>query len=424
MSAQPVLKRRFHTFLSHAHLDNAVADQLNHWLFEVAGVPVWYDATHLPPGSMIAAALPQVIDECRGMMIAVSKASLQSGWVEEEYSAAIGHRTRFKDFRIVPVRIDESEIPGFLGNRKWIDLASGQIDLRAANELLAGIYGEDVSAESGTFRDVYVSRSWRENEAALGDWVCTVVDERGFRLVGDSKDQAGFLGGERVRSIISSCGALVAVLPDRGEGKTSEYMLEEISHARDFELPCLIVAEPGLKLSPELDPMTIRISVAEVAPGSSARGVLQRGLDRIDEEWRKPSEPHYVFLATSFGNEHAERNRLLRQVIERVTAMPCVIGDDVREGQIQQRIVDLVRGAFLVIADVSEENLNTCIEAGVALGAQRPLYLVAAGPRHAPPFLFRGYQVWYYADEAALVGIMHRIAFPYRRRVLNRELRR
>ena len=61
----------------------------------------------------------------------------------------------------------------------------------------------------------YVSASWRQNEGRLADHVCTLLHTRGLRLIGDSKDQKGFKDGDRVRSIIASCGALVAILPDR-----------------------------------------------------------------------------------------------------------------------------------------------------------------------------------------------------------------
>jgi hypothetical protein len=38
--------------------------------------------------------------------------------------------------------------------------------------------------------------------------------------------------------------------------------------------------------------------------------------------------------------------------------------------------------------------------------------------------MFRDQQVWHYDDDAALIGKVHRIAYPYRRRVINAELGR
>jgi hypothetical protein len=424
MSLPPIRKRKFDAFLSHAHLDKAVVDSIYHWLTDTSGVAVWYDATHLPPSASIATSLPQAIVECRGMIIAVSKASLQSGWVQEEYNAAMAQRTTFRDYRIIPLRLDDSPVPHFLQTTKWIDLVDGKITLATANELLASLYGEELSIEPGKSRDVYISRTWRESETSLADSVCKILAKRELRLIGDSKDQAGFGEGERVRSIISSCGAMVAVLPDRGGGNTSEYMLKEIAIGRDLGLACFVVAEPNVSVPSSLESITVHVTAEALDQIDALERAVIHGVDRIDEEWQKPRQAHYVFFATVVGNEYSARNRVLRQVVERVTAMPCIMGDDIREGQIQQVIIDLIRRAFFVIADISEENLNTCVEAGVALGAGRRLHLVAAAPRHRPPFIFRDQQVWHYGDDADLVGRVHRIAYPYRRRVLNGEVSR
>ena len=75
-----------------------------------------------------------------------------------------------------------------------------------------------------------------------------------------------------------------------------------------------------------------------------------------------------------------------------------------------------------MLVDISEDNLNTCIEGGIAKGADIPLYLLSRGPRRRPPFMFRDQQVWYFSDDIELLGIIHRIVYPYRRRVLNYEL--
>jgi hypothetical protein len=74
--------------------------------------------------------------------------------------------------------------------------------------------------------------------------------------------------------------------------------------------------------------------------------------------------------------------------------------------------------------NVSPINLNTCIEAGISMGANIPLHLVSRGPRRKPPFMFLDQQVWYYSDDVDLLGVIHKIAYPYRRRVLNYELQK
>ena len=420
MNELPIHKREFHAFLSHAYTDKVIVDRINSWLSEVAGVPIWYDARYLQASAQIATELPKAIIQCRAMIIILSKTSVTRGWVREEYEFAIGQRTRFKDFRIVPVRIEECEVPGFLETTRWIDLRNGNLDLETANELLISLYYDDAAIESGKTRDIYVSRTWRESEAFLADYVSKLVDKAGFRLIGDSKDQAGFNEGDRIKSIISSCGGLVAILPDRGQGITSEYMLKEIKLAQDLCIPCLIVAESTVKLSDDLAKIAILMQVDEAKNGGSA--ILQTGIEKLMEDWKKPNHPHYIFFATDFNVENNQRNLVIKQLIQSVTAMTCIMGDKLREGEVQKVITETISRSFMMIADISEDNLNTLIEAGIARGANKKFHLIGRAPRRSPPFMFRDQQVWHYADNIELLGVIHRIAYLYRRRVLNYEL--
>jgi hypothetical protein len=124
----------------------------------------------------------------------------------------------------------------------------------------------------------------------------------------------------------------------------------------------------------------------------------------------------------NLAESQQKRNQIIKSIIERVTSMPCVMGEEIREGQIQEAIKQKIVNSFLMIADISEENLNTCIEAGIARGANTTLYLIAQGPRRRPPFMFRDLQIWYYTEDTELLGKIHTIIHPYRRRIINYEL--
>lgn len=58
----------------------------------------------------------------------------------------------------------------------------------------------------------------------------------------------------------------------------------------------------------------------------------------------------------------------------------------------------------------------------MARALARTLHLIARGPRRRPPFMFRDQQVWCYGDDIEFLGTIHRIIYPYRRRVINLEL--
>jgi hypothetical protein len=421
MSEIPIHKRKFYAFLSHSHANKDSVDTIDRWLNDIARIPVWYDNRNLPAGIPIASYLAECILQCRAMILVISKESTKSGWVKEEYEQAIGQRTRFKDFRIIPIRIDDCELPGFIQTTKWIDLPGGKLTLRSAYELLSSLYFKDTFERLACTKDIYISRSWHESEAETADHICKALHEAGFRLIGDSKDQEGFKEGERVKSIVSSCGGMVAILPDRGQGKTSRYMLDEIEMARSLGLPYFIVSEKTVDLSEPLKDRAILFSKEDVgSPNFEAR--LNREIETLGDEWRAPGSPHYIFFGTAFDGPSRERNDMMQSVAEITTAMPIVMGENIREGEIQKTITSRITRAFAVIADISEENLNTCIEAGIARGAGVRLHLIAKGPRKRPPFMFRDLQVWYYSDDIDLLGIIHRLTYPYRRRVINYEL--
>jgi hypothetical protein len=82
-----------------------------------------------------------------------------------------------------------------------------------------------------------------------------------------------------------------------------------------------------------------------------------------------------------------------------------------------------VRDAFLVLADITDDNVNACIEAGMGLVAGTNVKLVARGKARNPPFMLRAAgQLSGYADEVEQIGVLHKVLRPYRRRVINAEL--
>ena len=197
-------------------------------------------------------------------------------------------------------------------------------------------------------------------------------------------------------------------------------MLREIAWADEMGLPLLVVAEDTVDLPPELEGKTIRIKRDEIANHDLiSKRIIPPLLDFADE-WQQPIQPHYVFYGTNF--DFPERTDIVRTLIETVTAIPCKIGENLREKNIQNVICNDIQNAFFMIADITQENLNTCIEAGIARGANVNLHLIAEEPRRSPPFMFRDMQVEYYENDIQLLSHIHRIVQPYRRRVMNYEL--
>ena len=332
----PFQKRFFRAFLSHADVDKNLVDQLFYWLKEKAGIPIWYDKINLPPGANIATELPKAITECRSMIIIVSKASIKSGWVKAEYSAAMTQKTKYEQYQIISIRIEDCELPDFLPQYKCIDAFDKKVDTTLAFELLATLYYDDKTLTLENVLDLYISRSWRSTEASLPDYICQQLHKARFRLIGDSEDQRNF-SPERVQSLIKSCGGLVCILPNRGGGILSKYMLDEIEFAQKADLPSLIIAETGVDLPGYLAQRTTFISTNDIEK-EEINATLRRNIEELYDQWQQPSQPYYTFLATNFDNE--QRNLNIKQAIQHITAMPCIIGDKLLESHIRELIAE------------------------------------------------------------------------------------
>lgn len=419
VSDLPIRDRPYQLFVSYSHKDSAAVSGLVRWLEKIARVHVWWDEHGLSASSTIVTQLPEAIGQSRGALFVISESSARSGWVKEEYGAALNQRTRHPEYRLIAVRLDATEPPDFLRTTKWVDIPQGTLETESAFELLSGLYPEQTGPLRG-IKDIYVSRSWRAAEAEPADSLCRHFIRAGLRLIGDTTDHQIFDPEVRIKSIMSSCGAAVAMAPNRG-GKTSQYIEQEILVAAQQGIPYAIVADDDIEFTEHLvrgalDSRTFPLSETATKP-EIARALI----DIIRENYRVPSKPHYAFYGCSL-TRNAATTETVRRLIERVTGIECVLGVELAGQHAQKEIIDLISDALFMLADISDDNNNTMIEAGVARGAGTRLHLLARGEPKPTRFMFRDLEVSFYSNDVEMLGIVHRIAYSYRRRVLNREI--
>jgi hypothetical protein len=424
---KPTDKRDFHAFISYRHYDQEIVDKIDFWLTEIAGFDIWLDRRNLPPSSKITSYLPMAIENSRAIILILSKQAVSSGWIKEEYDYAIAQRAEFPDFRIIPIVIEDCEIPRFIQTTKWIELKEGKLEVQFCQELITALTYRQGFLNMKSGKDIYISRSWRQSETEVPDNICIFFHKAGFRLIGDTEDQKVFDKKDRIPSIISSCGGLLAILPNREETSSiSKYMLQEIQYGIELGLKCIVYALDGIEERvdiPQNDLVhLIKISLADLENDSLFKKKLEEGEELMEESWRDPPNSHYIFLSTRFSEEFKESKEAQKNIIETITSMPCVIGDEIRTGSVQNVITDKIKNAYAMISDISDDNINTSIEAGIGIGAGKRLHLMSLGPRKSPPFMFRNQQVWTYEDNISLIGLTYKLIHPYRRRILNNEL--
>jgi hypothetical protein len=150
----------------------------------------------------------------------------------------------------------------------------------------------------------------------------------------------------------------------------------------------------------------------------------------------------YAFLATDYKH-NAERNAAARDIIEHVLGMECLLGEDFTSEQLREAIVSKVIGANLIFADLAclidevarvlRPNLNTCIEAGIGMGARRPVFVTALNPESFDPevrdkttqipFMFCNHSIQWYDSAVNFLAKIHRLSMATRRRIINQERR-
>ena len=297
--AESVGKRPFHTFLSHAHVDKRQADKLYHFLSEMANIPVWYDAVNLPPGGTIVENLFEAIENSRTAIILLSHQSVTRGWVQKEYQAAVNHQTQYPDFRVVPVRLDDVELPNFLQTYSSAQIGPDGLDAAAAAHILKALYQPSrITVDPSHARHVYLSRGWRPGDIESVTVMSDALLSAGLSIVADAEDQPAWVE-ERISGIMNGCGAFAAVLPYRpgAPNMTSNYVLREWRLAADREIPCLVMPHSKVDLPKEMLGWP-----GLVANTDDARQLLSHAVN-LSEEWRRPAREPYVFFATDFAAE-------------------------------------------------------------------------------------------------------------------------
>lgn len=424
--ATPLNRRANDVFLSHSSRDkDDFVDGLHDWLTRKAGLAVWYDR-NLPSGP-VAEKLGKAIDSCKAAILVLSPSSVRSGWVGAEYSVLAEEQAN-SDFRIVTLRLGNVPTPpGLLRAYKHIEASDGPLTPHAAALLMDSLFG---GLDGAASRAVYLSRGWRPAERPTVDKICTALKAAGLGQVCDWTDQPHY-DEQRVRRIIEGTGGLVAILPHRGDGGTSRYMIGEIAMARGAGLPVLAFVHRDVVLKPEwslADAQRFDDGL-ETRPDLEVDELFNLAIEQFAQAWRTPPRGEHVFLGHSLDRTIDDQFATAKTMLSRITGLPVRVGGLVSGQDVQGEIVRLIREAAFCIIDITNLThpglpdkinfaLNSCIEAGVALGCEQTLYLTCRGKRRTPPFMFRNKQVWFYEDDLELIGVLRQIAAKHMRMVL------
>ena len=109
------------TYISYSSLDKIIVKKLVDELIS-NGIDVWFDDYEVLPGDTYKDKTLDGIKKSDYILVILSRHSVQSEWVKKEIADAFSKNREVSSKRIIPVKIDDTPIPPFLTNIKYVDL--------------------------------------------------------------------------------------------------------------------------------------------------------------------------------------------------------------------------------------------------------------------------------------------------------------
>ena len=120
-------------FVSYSSSDRSAAERLANALRE-RGLDVWIDSLQILPGdSLVQKIFEEGLKDCWVFIVLLSPRSVMSEWVKHELDVALINRLK-KITRVIPVIVDDCDVPVALRSIRWINLKDG---INRAAELIA-----------------------------------------------------------------------------------------------------------------------------------------------------------------------------------------------------------------------------------------------------------------------------------------------
>lgn len=421
MAGIKLQKRDHDFFVSYGHGDLDRVVPLVNLLKRECGMRVWFDGADGNASLRSSELLGRAIGNTRGALFCLSESWKRSSWCQNEYDVSLSEQRTHDGFEIVGLRLDDVEPP------TWFNVAE-IIDLRESNTsaiaCLLRSLDSNAPHRSDNKQDIYLAAPWgRPSSLALDTF--KTLSSMGWRLVGDAPNLK-HLGEQRIEAIQRTTRGVVALMPhdaSHAGTATSPYILEEAGLALKGGKPLLLLIEPGVNPPEDVVSSAFRSQAFTLVPGAEGRETLKPVLDDFDDEL--DHLPHddtgaFIFFASSLRANPGDAEDI-ESVIQRSSNMPCVRGERLAADNVQTAIIDRIRRAAVIIADVSDDNRNTLIEVGVAMGCGTQVKLMCKKPIDGAPlkkrFMFEGQEYYWYSTPEERLGLCYYFARQFRRRV-------
>lgn len=107
-------------FISYSHADRTFVEKLAHELIQNR-ILVWWDEWEIKVGDSLLQKIEAGITSTSYLIVVLSTTSVASAWVQEELRAALTRQLQEKKTIVLPVLLDNCEIPLFLRDKRYAD---------------------------------------------------------------------------------------------------------------------------------------------------------------------------------------------------------------------------------------------------------------------------------------------------------------
>jgi hypothetical protein len=108
-------------FISHSHRDKLIAKRIASDL-EKAGHEVWIDDAEIRVGDDFFDKISEAINQVDYFLVLLSFESIKSKWVQLELEHALNRENKYSSFSVLPVMIDNTELPKSLSHKEYFNL--------------------------------------------------------------------------------------------------------------------------------------------------------------------------------------------------------------------------------------------------------------------------------------------------------------
>lgn len=122
-------------FICHASEDKSAAREIARF-FKGLGSGVWFDEWEIKVGDSIVQRIDGALGKATHLLLLLSKHSVEKPWVKKEFSAALMRQLSNNSITILPIRLDDCQLPAILADIKYadarIELKQGLSEIEAA----------------------------------------------------------------------------------------------------------------------------------------------------------------------------------------------------------------------------------------------------------------------------------------------------